>query len=53
LAAVSAFDAQQLVEDYSKRRLAFLVNLSTWTDFGKGWGKRVADVQAKAIGMIA
>jgi len=52
LAAVSAFDAQRLVEDYSKRRLAFLVNLPTWTDFGKGWGRRVADVKAKAISMI-
>jgi lysozyme family protein len=50
---VAALDAQQLVDDYSKRRLAFLVNLPTWTDFGKGWGRRVADVKAKAASMTA
>ena len=52
LAAVSALDAQRLVEDYSKRRLSFLMDLPIWPTFGKGWGRRVADVQAKAIGMI-
>jgi len=52
LAAVSAFDAQRLVEDYSKRRLSFLMDLPTWPTFGKGWGRRVSDVQAKAISMI-
>jgi lysozyme family protein len=53
LAAVASFDSQQLVEDYSERRLSFLQALPTWPTFGKGWGRRVADVQAKAIGMIA
>jgi lysozyme family protein len=27
--------------------------LEHWPTFGKGWERRVADVQAKAIGMIA
>jgi lysozyme family protein len=27
--------------------------LPTWPTFGKGWGRRVADVQAKAASMTA
>jgi lysozyme family protein len=53
LAAVANFDSQKLVEDYSKRRLSFLMDLQTWPTFGKGWGRRVADVQAKATSMTA
>ena len=49
LAAVTAFDAKQLLEDYSKRRLSFLLDLPTWGTFGKGWTKRVQE--AEAIGM--
>lgn len=32
-------------------RLAFLKRLRTWPNFGKGWGRRVADVRATAIKM--
>lgn len=32
-------------------RLAFLKRLKTWPVFGKGWGRRVADVRATAIVM--
>jgi lysozyme family protein len=53
LAAVANCDSQQLVKDYCKRRLSFLMYLEHWPTFGKGWERRVADVQAKAIGMIA
>jgi lysozyme family protein len=51
LAAVNAFDANQLIEDYAKRRLSFLMDLQTWETFGKGWGRRVAEVQKTGLDM--
>lgn len=51
LAAVAAVDASQLVEDYAKRRLSFLMDLQTWDTFGKGWSRRVAEVQKTGLDM--
>ena len=33
------------------RRLTFLRGLSTFTTFGKGWSRRVADVEARGVAM--
>ena len=52
LAAVQAFDAKQLVEDYSKRRLLFLMDLPTWDTFGKGWSCRVNEVEDVGLKLI-
>ena len=51
LAAVSAFDPKELVEDYAKRRLSFLMDLPHWGTFGRGWSRRVAEVQTVASSM--
>jgi len=51
LAAVSAFDANQLIEDYAKRRLSFLMDLKHWDTFGKGWSRRIAEVQKTGLDM--
>jgi len=53
LAAVAKFDLAELIEDYAKRRLSFLVGLPHWGTFGKGWGRRVAEVQTVASSMTA
>jgi lysozyme family protein len=53
LAAVAAMDPAELVEDYAKRRLSFLMDLPHWSTFGKGWGRRVAEVQTTASSMTA
>jgi lysozyme family protein len=53
MAAVAAMDPKVLVEDYAKRRLSFLMDLKTWPTFGKGWGRRVAEVQTSASTMLA
>jgi lysozyme family protein len=53
LAAVSAMNPAELVEDYAKRRLSFLMDLPHWDTFGKGWGRRVAAVQTVAATMTA
>jgi len=52
LAAVRAFDAKQLVEDYSKRRLSFMMDLPTWPTFGKGWSRRVSEVEAVGLTLL-
>lgn len=45
LAAVAAFDVQELIKAYSDKRLDFLQSLPTFETFGKGWTNRVASVQ--------
>jgi lysozyme family protein len=49
-------DAQKLspinyVKAQTRARMSFLQNLRTWQFFGKGWGRRVADVQATGVRM--
>lgn len=53
LAAVAKINAADLVEDYAKRRLSFLMDLPHWGTFGKGWSRRVAEVQTVASTMTA
>jgi lysozyme family protein len=48
MAAIKAADPVELIEDYSQRRLDFLKSLPTWETFGKGWGKRVSEVELEA-----
>ena len=51
LAAVRAADPKQLVQDYAKRRLSFMMDLPTWATFGKGWARRVNEVEAAGLKM--
>ena len=46
-------DSSKLVADYNAERLAFLMALPTWATFGKGWGRRVAEVTEQATHMTA
>jgi lysozyme family protein len=39
------------VKKHSAKRLSFLQGLRTWGVFGKGWGRRVADVEAFGVRM--
>lgn len=52
LAAVKACDPKQFIADYSKRRLSFMQDLPTWATFGKGWAKRVTEVEQIALKML-
>ena len=45
-------DPTALIELYCTKRLEFLQSLKTFEVFGKGWSRRVAEVQDKALGMI-
>lgn len=39
------------VKRHSAKRMSFLQGLRTWSVFGKGWGRRVADVEAFGVRM--
>jgi len=53
LAACAKRDPNQLVRAINGERINFLHRLRTWPVFGKGWGRRVAEVQAVSLAMIA
>jgi lysozyme family protein len=53
IAAVRQADAQALVAAICDERLRFLMSLKTWGVFGKGWGRRVAEVKAASLSMAA
>ncbi len=51
IAAARDADAGALVTAICDERLRFLQRLRTWPVFGKGWGRRVAEVKATALAM--
>lgn len=52
LAAIIVVDPSTLVDNYCAARLAFLQSLSTFETFGKGWARRVSEVNTTAKEMI-
>lgn len=48
LAAVASKDTQNLIAMYNDKRLQFLEGLPTFATFGKGWSRRVSEVQSAA-----
>lgn len=52
LGKVAAMPAEDIVEKYQQTRLEFLQSLPTWNTFGKGWGRRVEEVEVAAIKMV-
>jgi lysozyme family protein len=52
LAAVKEQDPAKLIAKYSDTRLQFLKSLRTWSTFGKGWERRVNEVENKALKML-
>jgi lysozyme family protein len=53
LGKVAAMDAATIVSKYQETRLTFMQSLPTWDTFGKGWGRRVAEVTEQATHMTA
>jgi lysozyme family protein len=51
LGAVSESDPAELIISICRARQAFLESLQTFSTFGKGWTRRVEEVQAKALSM--
>jgi lysozyme family protein len=50
--AVSECNPHDLALDICELRLAFLQGLPTWEVFGKGWGRRVAEVEKTSMTMV-
>lgn len=48
LHACEAVDADLIIQRFSEERLAFLQALPTFATFGKGWTRRVAEVETQA-----
>jgi len=48
LDAIKEHDPLDLISALCQRRLAFLKRLRTWSAFGKGWARRVDDVEHRA-----
>ncbi len=51
--AVARCDPKAVIVAICDERLRFLKRLRTWPVFGKGWGRRVAQVKAAALAMAA
>lgn len=51
--AVSECNPRHLASDICETRLAFLQGLPIWDTFGRGWGRRVAEVEETASSMMA
>ena len=49
IAAARAADGKALIVAICNERLRFLRSLRTWSVFGRGWGRRVAEVKAFAL----
>lgn len=52
LSAVNTQEPSKLVKSICAKRLGFVKGLSTWATFGKGWSRRIADVEAKGVAMV-
>ena len=53
IAAARQADARMLTAAICDERLRFLMSLKTWGVFGKGWGRRVAEVKAASLALAA
>jgi lysozyme family protein len=52
LKAVAECNPRDLAADICENRLAFLQALPTWDVFGKGWSRRVAEVEQMSFNMV-
>lgn len=52
LKAVALIKPAEVVKAHCARRLAFVKSLAIWNTFGKGWSRRIADVEATALSWL-
>jgi len=51
IGAASRADGKAVIQKLCAKRLAFMQGLAVWSTFKRGWSRRVADVEAKAVAM--
>ena len=52
LAAIGTQNPRDLATEICEIRLNFLQSLPTWDTFGRGWGRRVSEVEEAAFKMV-
>ena len=53
LAAVAECDPKELILSICRARMMYLINIPEYATFGKGWTRRVNDVQTRALAMAS
>jgi len=53
LTALAAVDGVKFIEQYNDERQRFLESLLTFNMFGKGWSRRVSEIESEALSMLA
>lgn len=51
--AAKVADPRIVIKGHCGRRMGFLRSLAIWNTFGKGWSRRVAGVEAKALSWVS
>ncbi|UYZ08274.1 secretion activator protein [Agrobacterium salinitolerans] len=51
LASAGSNDHSETVKKICRARLSFMQSLKIWKTFGRGWGRRVADIEARGVAM--
>lgn len=49
--AIGSENHAETVKRICRARLSFMQSLKIWKTFGKGWGRRVADIEVKGVAM--
>ena len=52
LNAAAKADAPKTIKAHCAKRLGFVRSLAIWNTFGKGWSKRIANVEATALSWV-
>lgn len=52
ISAVQNADAAKTIKALCARRLSFVKSLAIWNTFGKGWSKRIANVEATSLSWV-
>jgi lysozyme family protein len=52
LKAVARMKPAEVVKAHCGRRMSFVKSLAIWNSFGKGWSRRIADVEATALSWL-
>lgn len=51
LAAVTSLDPSEIIDRFCAERQSYLESLPTFSTFGKGWIRRVAEIKAEAMNL--
>lgn len=53
LAAIARMDSRDFIKKLCAKRLGFVQSLKIWDTFGRGWSRRIAHMEAKALSWVS